>query len=206
MLAKSIEDIFKKNVSVCTGVTKWILKQMTDNASEDIRKFVNLTTNKAYCSSKYPINEVQICNEIDCYINQYAASNEYEKKIFEVLDFNLPMYLSATFFAPYSPFKKKYAEMYSKLHEFGFDKKLSFDLKIMNCMDNKKNSEFNPDDKILLLVLMLLIVIGVGLAVIAFLLELIWKSSAKIRNKIFCSSTSILFFKIMMQHFLKNYL
>ena len=170
LLIRSVKDALNKNVSLCTSIVAWILRNITEDASEDVLKFVNLST-ETMCPAEYLPNQVRIASQIDSEYDQYIARYNSEEKKIEVLDLNLPTTLAATYFAPNSPFKNKFVEMYRKFYEFGFDKKLAVDFQIRIYVRNNKSHNLFSDAKVLLIILSFLMTTGVVLSLVSFLIE-----------------------------------
>ena len=186
LLIDSIEDAFEKNISVCKGVDDSTIESLIKDASEDVKKFVNLGKKKCALTPEYDKNMVEIYVQRNAEIKFYLSQYEYGENKFEVVDFNLPIQLATTCFALNSPFRKKFAEMHGKVYEFGLDKKWAENFKVTLRIDNNKNPDLASDSKKLVTVLSSLIVIGAVLGFASFFLEMIWKPLSKKINIKLC--------------------
>ena len=114
--------------------------------------------------------------QIDANMKFYLSQYEYGEEKFAVLDFNLPINLAATFFAPHSPFKNKFVEMLNRVYEYELDKKWEEDFNVTMRIENNKNHDLTSNPIILVMILSIIMVIGVIISFVAFFFEVYWNS------------------------------
>ena len=89
-----------------------------------------------------------------------------------VVDMNLPILVNGMIFRTYSPFMRKFSESEMRFKEFGLEAKWALDLKIRR--PEKKTSVIETDDHGLVKSLTLFLLIGWGVSITVFFLELLW--------------------------------
>ena len=168
LLAENVDEILQKNLSVCSPSNRRVLKDLSKFGTDQDREVLNI---KKYCFKNIEKNQVMITYEFEAerrlYENLFDDINNLT-----VVDMNLPITINSLIFRKNSVFRMKLRRAEMRFREFGLEAKWASDLKIRRM--EKKNNEFDPDDHGLVISLMLFLLIGWGISITVFLLELIW--------------------------------
>ena len=168
-IAETVDEVLDKNLSICTSNNFMLLKEISKLCTGKDRQVLNI---KEYCYGRnINKNEVMIGYEL------MAERRIYENLLEDidnttVVDVNLPILINILSFLPNSIFRIKFSESEARFKEFGLEAKWASDLKIRRV--EKKTSVIEIDDQGLVRSLILFLLIGWGVSITVFLLELAW--------------------------------
>ena len=169
LLAETVEEIFQKNLSVCTLENKDNLRLFSLFSAYKNRKILNIKNSCINRSLRE--NEVMISSQSFSEIRLFDdLLNDINNST--IVDMDLPILVNGIFFRPNSFFRQEFSESDIRFQEFGLDVKWARDLKVKRPME--KSVETDGDEVALPLSLMLVITTGWGVSIAVFLLELVW--------------------------------
>ena len=167
LLADSVDEILQKKLAVCTPHNKEVFKILSEFCTDKQREVLNI--NKDCTNIKE--NEIMIAFELIAEMRQYQNQlDDIDNS--KVEDMGLPIIINAVFFRENSVFRTKFSIADSRFREFGLDVKWALDLKVRRL--EKKGSVIDTDDDALVRSLILILLVGWGIAITVFLLELAW--------------------------------
>ena len=168
LLASSVDELLKKNVSVCFNELPLILEDLRKSTTHDVQELFKRVTQD--CPEQLGVNEVMISTDLVCERKLFSYLQRGINN-FQIVDQNLPTLIYAIGFNLNSPFKKIFAEVDARIKESGLDLKWETDWKVTKI--EEKGIEIENDSEVMALVLPYIVGIGCLLAFIVLLLEII---------------------------------
>ena len=177
-LAGNVDEIMQKKLSICTPNSFTAMRYLSKYCTEKDRKILNI--NKV-CKRNLEKNEVMIAYEFNSEKRLYHNLLNDINNLTEV-DMNLPTFIYGVNFRPNSALKNKFGQVESRYKEFGLEAKWASDLKVRRPKEKERG--IDTDDEGLVRSLILLLLIGWGVSITVFLLELLWYHVIKNLNVI----------------------
>ena len=170
LLAETVDEIFQKNLSICTATSRSSLRELSKMSPNKItRKILNISE---YCGKRnLKENEVMISFQLQSNIRVYENFlNGINNST--LVDMDLPVTTDGVTFRHNSAFRSKFADADTLFKEFGLEAKWASDLNVRRFEKENISTESDVESRVIPLVLIILI--GSLIAFTAFIFENIW--------------------------------